>query len=115
MQPDVEAAEQQDTEDIFQMDTFWVQVKQVKENNQVIKQKTEALSKLHAQTLECINADEKAVFSQQTEKLTEEITTISNKNRSLLKSMSADNKKITSQVGPSEPTMRMRSNQVSDL
>lgn len=102
-----------DPEDVFQMDSFWVQVKEVKENNQVIRSKTDSLSKLHAQTLESIHPEEKAELSRQTEKLMEEITVISNKNRILLKNISTDNKKISAEVGQSEPTMRMRSNQVN--
>jgi t-SNARE complex subunit (syntaxin) len=113
MQSDVEAAQGISSDDIFQMDIFWVQVKQIKETNQIIRSKTEQLSKLHAQTLESIQVEEKAVLSKQTEQLTDQITQLANQNRALLKTISTENKKICAQVGSTEPTMRMRTNQVS--
>lgn len=94
------------------MEAFWGTIKDIKDNTDRIDSQTQALSQLHAQTLECIDPMERAALAKQAEALADDITDLGTTNRLLIKNLTTENRNIAAEVGPSEPSMRIRTNQV---
>lgn len=97
------------------MEAFWGTIKDIKDNTDRIDSQTQALSQLHAQTLECIDPMERAALAKQAEALADDITDLGTTNRLLIKNLTTENRNIAAEVGPSEPSMRIRTNQVPPL
>lgn len=102
-------------EDKLKMQDFFNQVAEMRKAMELIRKKTDDIERAHKQALNSVQGDEQAECTKKTEMIMDQTNLISNKIRVSLKEMNKTNTHLEADFGSSDPNLRIRVAQHSQL